>query len=141
MSKRFGLIAAAAVVMLAGVGLAADPTGTVSVASGYTAGNPAKAKPYGSFSVSLGSKKGDEYQVLVDYGTYSSNTFTKWTGPAEYVAGVRTQMGVTDSTWGPAEEVSLQNAPANLQVRARLQWRSASNLGWNTLHTSITPCP
>lgn len=79
--------------------------------------------------------------MLVDYGTYSSNTFTKWTGPAEYVTGVRTQMGVTDSTWGPAEEVSLQNAPANLQVRARLQWRSASNLGWNTLHTSITPCP
>jgi hypothetical protein len=146
MSIRFGsLTLALAIAFLLGPAAnrcSAAPTASISVKSGYVAGPPTTAQPSGSFTVTK-TVAGDEYQVIVDYGTFgNNNTFTPWVGPAAVTVGIVPSIGTSIYTWGPTAVTNIpQNPPAMLQVRAQLQWRNAVNKPWVTIAVGYTPCP
>jgi hypothetical protein len=141
LTRTLGLVVlvAASMVLIGNSAQGADPKATVSAASGYVAGTPPKAKPFGTFTLDKASVAGDEYRVLVDYGTLALNTFTLWSGPAEYEAGISTSVGSKDYTWGPCQEQDLTGAPSPLTVRARVEWRPANNVPWKLIGVGYTP--
>lgn len=145
MGRRIGFVVAVLATMLLTVadaqGQPAKKTGKISVKTGYQAGNPPTAQPGGEFTVSS-TVAGDEYQVLVDYGTFGpGGTFVVWNGVAEITVGINAQIGQTIYTWGPTAATNLNNPPQGLLVRARLQWRPTINAAWTTIAESITICP
>ena len=143
MYGKLGLLAGLAVLSCAGRADAQrPPMALISIKSGYSAGPPVSAQPSGSFTVNPATKAGEEYQVVVEYGTLVNGSFKAWPGgPNAVTVGVNAQVGASNYTWGPTAVTNLVNPPADLQVRAQLQWRAAANLVWRAIEESVTPCP
>lgn len=142
MERHFRLTAAVlTLTLMTGATALADPTGTISVKANYVAGPPKTAQPQGSFTVTA-TKVGDEYRVMVDYGTFGQNgAFVVWKGPDVYEVGIVSSIGSSNYDWGPTAVTTLTNPPAGLQARATLQWRPAVNVAWKDVNKSHTPCP
>lgn len=136
--RLYVLTAAASVIVTTEIGVAQ----VLTVVPNYTAaagGNPATAKPSGTYNLPGGT---DSWQVTVDYGTLTSGAFTVWAGSVEdSVKVVQAALpGAGPGPWGPVLLAqNLTNAPANLYVRARLQ-KKVNNL-WVTQATANVTCP
>ncbi len=125
MNTRFGLLCAAAVVMLAGTANAQLGGGTVVVEAlkitkvNYTAagnGQPPKADPEGTWSKPA---DGVDWRVIWDYEVKENG---KWK-PLAVAGGSKPLLGAdTSGTWGPIGAENLPNPlPTMVRVRAVLQ--------------------
>jgi hypothetical protein len=83
--------------------------------------NIATAKPQGNYSVPA-AQVNDLWQVAVDYGTIANGTFTPLPGgPAVVVLPVTPGAGGGPFNWGQLVATGINNPPAGLHARARLQ--------------------
>jgi hypothetical protein len=133
MNTRFGLIAAAAVVMLVGfVGTGTAQTLVLSDVQYTPAANQNKAKtdPKGTMSL---PGDGATYRAYCDYGTFTNGAFvpdgTVSAGGPSAQNVVSRQGG--NHNWTSAAVHELNNVPAGLHCRARLQKWNAQNSTWD----------
>ncbi len=78
---------------------------------------------------------------MVDYGTFNAGNFDSWNGALAIPVSVVSSADMpVNGNWGPVGVQTLTNAPASLNVRARLQKRSGMG-AWTTVSTDYATCP
>jgi type II secretory pathway pseudopilin PulG len=112
---------------------------TITVVSGYNAGQPGttppSSKPSGTWSV---KPTNNNWQIIVDWGTINNGQFTQWVGPNEIKLPVIPQ--ANGGPWNWQTLVALVQPPRNLYVRARLQ-EDVAIFGWQDRATAYATCP
>ena len=137
MSARFGLICAAAVVMIGGVTGSASAQAVSFTGSGYAANNPpaqpSTIAPYGTFSVPM--NMAGQYRVAVDYGILDLGAFKPYAPvpmgvPAlSYSAAQNVAAAGGTFNWSVASQ-NASGVDKNTQIRARLQRSTDNGVTW-----------